>query len=96
MTIKTHWHVGHNMPGYLPESDVHTVRTKTEAVATLIGDKEFVLNGDYEGVLRFHGNARTDLGYWMEDTSQHHLGINYWADECTCEEGEETLREENN
>lgn len=71
----SHYHVGHNMPGYLPESDVDIARTKGEAIELLKGRKRMFLDHDYEGELRVYGNAR-DLYY---DTN---FGIVIWADEC--------------
>jgi len=76
-----HYHVGHNMPGYLPESEPMFAESKTEAIALLRSEKEFVLDTDLDA--RFYGNAE-DLSY---DTN---FGEVYWADVCfeECEEDE--------
>lgn len=41
----THYHAGHNMPGYLPESDVYTCETFDKAKSATINDLEYY--GDY-------------------------------------------------
>jgi hypothetical protein len=40
-----HYHAGHNMPGYLPESDVYTCGTFDEAKSIVIDDLDRY--GDY-------------------------------------------------
>jgi hypothetical protein len=40
-----HFHVGHNTPGYLPESDVTMIDTASDAKACLISDLDYA--GDY-------------------------------------------------
>jgi hypothetical protein len=85
-----HYHVGQNIPGYLPESDVHVVETKRAAVALLVDTKRDILDNDIgfhdsppRATLRAYGNARRDMGYHIEDTTKiFDLGLNLWADVC--------------
>lgn len=77
-----HYHVGHNMPGYLPDSEPIVVKTKTEAIQVLRDEKEFVLDTDEDA--RFYGEA-VDLYY---DTN---FGEVYWADACFEPECEKEL-----
>lgn len=42
-----HYHVGHNMPGYLPESDVYTYADIDEAIDSLIEELRYV-GDDYK------------------------------------------------
>ena len=37
----SHFHVGHNTPGYLPESDVTMIDTASDAKACLISDLDY-------------------------------------------------------
>ena len=66
----SHYHCGINIPGYMPEGDIETYRTQTEAISWLMDTKERLLDQDYDPDIpysaqrRFHGNARKDLGYW--------------------------------
>jgi hypothetical protein len=38
--ITIHWHAGHNVAGYLPESDVYTCASWREALDALVADLE--------------------------------------------------------
>lgn len=77
----THYHVGHNMPGYLPDGPVYFAPTKTFAIELLREEKRHVLDTDDTHELRFEGNAVTDLGYRVYlDGELTHL---FWADPCT-------------
>lgn len=77
---KPHYHVGHNMPGYLPESEVSFAPTKTYAVELLKSEKEHWLASDMEGEYRFEGNAAQDLGYWVYRDGD--LAQVFWAQSC--------------
>lgn len=79
----THYHVGHNMPGYLPESDVYYAPTKTFAVAILKEEKRHVLDSDYEGELTFEGDAVKDMGYNMYRNGE--LREVFWISQCSDE-----------
>lgn len=83
----SHYHVTKNTPGYLPWTGF-TVENKTAAVGALLEEKRMYLTNDYEGVLRFTGNAR-DLYYEVTDTSKmYDLGFIIEAfpcDETDCE-----------
>ena len=99
--MTTHWHVGQNIPGYLPESDVDYCATKAEAIRDLKERKnQWVeagwqlsdlpdLNGQNQYAIE--GNAQTDLGYWITDRlgGWHHLGYVIWAIECNDEDCED-------
>ena len=97
-----HYHIGQNIPGYMPMSDPYIVTTKRDAVAALIDEKERVLDSDMgfhdsppRATLHCVGNARRDLSLFISDDSMiHDLGLSLWADVCTdtredCYEGYE-------
>ena len=92
----SHWHCGTNIPGYMPEGDIDTYRTQTEAITWLHDTKESILDDDWDdrhpNRRTMIGNARHDLGYWyVNNHDPHDLGLHIWADMCNCEEGEQTL-----
>lgn len=89
---RPHYHVGHNMPGYLPEADVAYSPTKTFAIALLVEEKRRVLDSDYEGEYRFEGSASTDLGYYLYRSGE--LVEVYWANPCTDETCAELARDQ--
>lgn len=69
---KRHYHVVVNTPGYLPESDPITVRTRREAEAAAVWEARDLREIGYQ----VHGSARantltaelspTDLGYVID------------------------------
>ena len=99
MRERSHYHVGANIPGYLPEGEIYLCRTKEEAIALLKEEKERTLDSDAIFALeeggrgrRFEGNAREDLSYYYVDRNDpHDLGIYFWAMECLEEECQREL-----
>jgi hypothetical protein len=48
-----HFHVGHNLAGYMPESDVSCHTDYAEAVADLVAEMRDYANSDDEGTLAY-------------------------------------------
>jgi len=99
-TMPKHYHVGHNMAGYLPESDVYVYSDETAAIEA----SEFDAKRDYEDTLdsyagteyepeAAHITLTGDNGdYWLDDSSRT---THYWvSDACDCDEGNEQLANE--
>lgn len=93
-TLEVHFHVGQNVPGYMPESDVDFASTKEEAIQLLVERKRQWLDDGWtidDPVLKgrnryaITGSARDDLMYWVEDRlgGPHHLGFVIWVQTCT-------------
>lgn len=86
--MSRHYHVGQNIPGYLPESDVDIAYSKEEAVAMLIDRKNMLLDdhamlGEHADRIVVSGNAREDLGYMVDYPDRRYsLGLSIWADVC--------------
>ena len=86
-----HFHVGVNVPGYMPDSDVATFETKRDAIAYLVDLKYDWLDRHAETLagtgerdrIRFTGDARRDQGYQVEYLDRpHHLGYVLWLVDC--------------
>lgn len=82
------WHIGHNVPGYLPESDVECIEgSKRDAARAVRLETDYLLEtfepDDDVSV------SRDPLDAWIKDGS---LGIHVWAmpcetpDECSAAE----------
>lgn len=84
----SHFHVGMNVPGYMPESDIDIAETKSDAIALLVERKRSILEdhytlGDDSDSIRVAGDARRDLGYFVTyPDRRYHLGLVIWATEC--------------
>ena len=47
-TTAVHWHIGHNLPGYLPDGDVGTCATFADAQGALLCDLAFAALCEHE------------------------------------------------
>lgn len=45
-----HYHVGHHIAGYLPESDVHTAESLSDALSVLADDLAYALESVWQGI----------------------------------------------
>lgn len=84
--VKTHYHVGSNTPGYLPEGDVYTVTSKREAISAVAEearryrDEEYDLPRSQRRVGR--GSARDGGVYFERPGDPYDLGIHFWWAVC--------------
>lgn len=98
--MSTHYHIGQNTPGYMPEGDAYTTRTKTAAREVLKEDKEHALSSYREMAdesgdkVTIVGNAR-EMWYHITSTAyMYDLGLSLWVNECDEDECEHELEEE--
>lgn len=98
---REHYHVGMNVPGYLPEGEVLLALSKLDAIDMLRERKEQLLEdhatlGDEADQITVAGDARKDMGYLVSyPERRHHLGLSIWAIACwssDCTEEQETWR----
>jgi len=100
-----HYHVGHNMAGYMPESDVYTYRTLREAISASLSDRKFDMDSAWDAYLSLTSAERKQYGvtkprasgsrgqYWVNFDGR--ADYHYWvSDACTCDEGEQELKED--
>lgn len=90
---KYHYHVGSNIAGYMPDSDVYTLRTKRDAISASLADARRHVEDSYQfeddKPARMHGSQGD---YWIDDGRS--LDTHYWISlRCDCEEGESELAE---
>lgn len=88
MTDRAHWHVGGNVPGYLPETGVYCVADAVDALDVLRGELRWALDGvesDEEFLIhdtRLHVMTRipdnVDLVYF-DVFDGRALPVRYWA-----------------
>lgn len=90
--VRAHYHVGYNMPGYLPEMDPYVVASKRAAISA-VADEARRLN-DWCGVDGHgHGAYRRSGGYgdvWLapRDCAGSGAEFHVWMDgPCMCAEG---------
>jgi hypothetical protein len=88
--VTGHFHVGENMPGYLPESDVYCASTLAEAIDVWEdGIRSLDVEDDGEndriqlvfGALKdqdIHSNAYTELEKFREGRLGNHLANLFW------------------
>lgn len=87
-TTPTNYAVGHNMAGYLPESDVYVVSTFDEAKTILISDLLFAADyADSETAAQQYDALAQDVNLWNgPDTLyvDYRSGqMAYWIEETT-------------
>ena len=82
----THYHVGSNTPGYLPEADVYTVSTKRDAMNALAYDVKRYIESEWDLP---RGQRRTGKGsvksgdvYFDRPGDAHDLGLHFWWTQC--------------
>lgn len=84
--------VGHNVSGYVPESDVHSVRTFEEAKAILLSELKFAEDyAESETVAEEMSAAAEDMNLWSSpDTlytrttdSEHDIPTAWWITELS-------------
>ena len=101
-----HYHVGHNMAGYMPESDVYTHRTLRQARSASLSDLKFDMEQAWDTYHGYTAAERRDMGikrptydgrsgdYWT-DFGEGRATFHYWvSDPCDCTEGEDELSAE--
>lgn len=99
ITGQQHWHAGHNVAGYLPESDDPcTYAEWSDALSALVSDLESAWDdGDDGEYLPAHcdmhnaTSGREFLTYTLPDR-EHALPTAWWLTECSetdCMTGEE-------
>lgn len=79
--MNRHYHIGHNMPGYLPESGVDTATTITDRRALMVSRAGW-FRDDMEGAYLVEGNR--DDGYWVtyRDDPESAWSLVIWWMEC--------------
>lgn len=89
-----HWHIGHNMPGYLPESDVSTTTTLAQAADMLVEDLRFAIDSLDESILEAfawrHRECGPDCcitGDRCEDDDDHIPNLDLVRHECMLHSG---------
>lgn len=87
MTI-THFHTGHNMPGYLPESDVFQAETFDEAKACLMEEMQWAAESLYDvnepiGADELEGAQRDLNGSDGPEWGDIAGGLSWWIVPCT-------------
>lgn len=96
---KTHYHVGYNMPGYMPEMDPYVVSSKRAAISA-VKDEASHLNDDYceEHNGRHHpyvaSGRATDGDIWLapRDCAGTGAELHIWYQgPCMCPEGSHML-----
>jgi len=99
---KFHYHVGHNMAGYMPESDTYTYATLREAMSASLSDVKFDLDSAWDGYLGLTPAERKQYGiakprksgsqgdYWVNFDGR--ADYHYWVSQrCDCDEGSQEL-----
>lgn len=92
-----HYHVGSNMVGYMPDSDVFTVRTKRDAIAGMREDvAHYWASFDSEDDRPYKSGRVSDGDiYVYRDREPTTLPIHFWvSDPCECDEGEQEWSED--
>jgi hypothetical protein len=102
---KFHYHVGHNMAGYMPESDVYTVSSLQAAQSASLADAKFDLDSAWDGYFGLTPAERKQYGvrkptksgsrgdYWLNYDGR--ADFHYWvSDRCDCQEGQDELSAE--
>lgn len=82
--MATRYLVGHNMVGYLPDSDPYYVRTKRAAIAASYSDAK--MGRDEDSRFKLNGKAGD---YWLDSDDPYTLSYHYWihemeAERCFC------------
>ena len=89
--MKTHWHCGHNVSGYLPESDEpNTYEDWSDALSSLVADIEWAWDdGTDEQYLDAHcamHNATSGHDFLTYTTthldSAHDIPTAWWVESC--------------
>jgi hypothetical protein len=87
----THYHVGHNMPGYSSD-DVYTVATKRDAQRAVADDVKRYRESEWDLPRRERrtasGSARDGYVKFERNGDPYDLGYIYWWSKCQCDEGE--------
>lgn len=97
---KRHYHVGHNITGYIPDSDPYVVSSHRAAVSASYQDaRDHVSDDDYYSATpeerRLYNISKPTMAgcdgdYWVDDGRS--LDTHYWiSGPCMCEEGSEEL-----
>ncbi len=81
-----HYHVGSNVPGYLPEGDVYMVASKREARAAVASDVRRYRDeeADLPRAQRRtgHGSARDGYVKFERPGDAYDLGLIFWWQRC--------------
>lgn len=95
---RAHYHVGYNMPGYMPDPDsVHTVGSKRQAAASIMSDVEAYQDMDciehgYDHKPYHKAGRAKDGDVWL--TPRECIGgsdFHFWYQACVCDEGAHEL-----
>lgn len=90
--MSTHYHVGRNMPGYLPESDVYTTTSKCDAARMVAADARETWEQIASSSDRPYRQGRASEGYVIVGNRDSISGreIAHWYESCReldCEDG---------
>ena len=94
-----HYHVGYNMPGYMPEMDVYTVSSKRAAISA-VADEARLLNSDPCDVEAHNGRhgryvkrgGNGDIWLTRREPCGYGADLHVWYQECqdvTCSTDED-------
>lgn len=90
----THYHVGSNVPGYLPEGDIYTVSSKKEAAAAVAIDVREYRDSQWDLPRQDrrvgHGSARDGYVHFERPGDSYDLGISFWWKACQDDCSEES------
>ena len=93
---KTHYHVGSNTPGYLPEGDVYTIETEAGAIAALTDDVKRFRDDQYDMPRSQRRTSRDKPKdgrvYFTRPGDSYDLGLVFWWAQCTeddCEQSDD-------
>ncbi len=82
----THYHIGSNIPGYLPDSDVYAVNTKRDATAAVADEVRRYRESEWDlprsQRRTGHGSARNGYVKFKRTGDPYDLGIVFWWSAC--------------
>ena len=82
----THYHVGSNVPGYLPEGDTYTVSSKKAAAAAVADEVRRYRESEWDLPRNErrtgHGNSNDGYVHFKRPGDVYDLGISFWWQQC--------------